>query len=318
MEQTKALNALEPFLALSKSATSPRAAADLINRATSAPGTYAFTELLSTPNIAALASSPEPEFRAWHTHLELFSHGLYEGYAADGTLPPLSPAQQLKLRQLSLLTLSRDKARLTYPALMRSLGLATPRDLEDLVIGAVYAGLLSARLNPARREVQVNNVAPLRDVRPASVAGIVTTLQEWSARCDATLAELEASVSAIRAEAARAVTRRREDERVVAVAVAAEEKASAAGGASLAPEGGSGAGSRHRSRKTHGHSAVANLRSQINASGPLGSSAGGGGAKRSSEKLMESTAGADDDDEAMDLDDDAEGPGQGRASRRRL
>ena len=46
MEQTKALNALEPFLALSKSATSPRAASDLVVQATSAPNTYVFAELL--------------------------------------------------------------------------------------------------------------------------------------------------------------------------------------------------------------------------------------------------------------------------------
>jgi COP9 signalosome complex subunit 7 len=59
MEQTKALNALEPFLALSKSATSPRAASDLIVQATSAPNTYVFAELLQTPNIQNLRSSEE-------------------------------------------------------------------------------------------------------------------------------------------------------------------------------------------------------------------------------------------------------------------
>ncbi|KAL8739545.1 MAG: hypothetical protein Q9190_007661, partial [Brigantiaea leucoxantha] len=52
MDQTqqKALNALEPFILLSKYATSPRAAADLIIQATSAPNTFVFAELLETPN----------------------------------------------------------------------------------------------------------------------------------------------------------------------------------------------------------------------------------------------------------------------------
>ncbi|KAJ3473052.1 hypothetical protein NLG97_g10544 [Lecanicillium saksenae] len=77
MEQTKALNALEPFLALSKSATSPRAAADLIERATSAPNTYIFTELLQTPQIQSLAGS-HPEFQPHVALLRIFSHGDYE------------------------------------------------------------------------------------------------------------------------------------------------------------------------------------------------------------------------------------------------
>jgi hypothetical protein len=78
MEQTKALNALEPFLALSKSATSPRAASDLIMQATSAPNTYVFAELLQTPNIQNLRSSEE--YSPYLTLLEIFAWGTWEDY----------------------------------------------------------------------------------------------------------------------------------------------------------------------------------------------------------------------------------------------
>jgi COP9 signalosome complex subunit 7 len=78
MEQTKALNALEPFLALSKSATSPRAASDLISQATSAPNTYVFAELLQTPNIQNLRSSEE--YASYLTLLEIFAWGTWEDY----------------------------------------------------------------------------------------------------------------------------------------------------------------------------------------------------------------------------------------------
>lgn len=305
---------MQPFLALSKTATSPRAAADLISRATAAPNTYIFSELLSQPNIAALATSQDPESVAWHTHLQLFSSGLYSTYqSASPSLPPLTPPQALKLRQLSLLSLSRDKAQLSYASLQSHLQLPTARELEDVVISAVYAGLLTARLNPARQEVQVSSVAPLRDVPPTTVSDIVGTLKAWSARCDATLAELEGTVARIRADAAREADRRRENERVLAAAVAAEEKNAVGGG----PGGGGGSadgagGGRGRQRRAHG-AAAANLRSQINAA------AAGGAAKRGSEKLMEALAGAEDDDEAMDLDDDGgDVPGQKRASRRKL
>lgn len=78
MEQTKALNALEPFLALSKSATSPRAASDLVVQATSAPNTYVFAELLQTPNIQNLRSSEE--YASYLTLLEIFAWGTWEDY----------------------------------------------------------------------------------------------------------------------------------------------------------------------------------------------------------------------------------------------
>jgi COP9 signalosome complex subunit 7 len=86
MEQTKALNALEPYLALSKSATSPRAAADLITQATSAPNTYVFAELLQTPNIQNLRSTPD--YASHITLLEIFAWGTWEDY--KGKLPLLS------------------------------------------------------------------------------------------------------------------------------------------------------------------------------------------------------------------------------------
>jgi COP9 signalosome complex subunit 7 len=78
MEQTKALNALEPFLALSKSATSPRAASDLISQATSAPNTYVFAELLQTPNIQNLRTSEE--YASYLALLEIFAWGTWADY----------------------------------------------------------------------------------------------------------------------------------------------------------------------------------------------------------------------------------------------
>lgn len=82
--QQKALNALEPYILLSKSATSPRAAIDLITQATSSPNTYVFAELLETPNIQALRSA-SPEYTSYVTLLEIFSWGTWSEYT--GLLP---------------------------------------------------------------------------------------------------------------------------------------------------------------------------------------------------------------------------------------
>jgi COP9 signalosome complex subunit 7 len=78
MEQQRALNALEPFLALSKSATSPRAAVDLINQATSAPNAFVFAELLHTPNINALKTSSDHS--SHYKLLEIFAWGTWLDY----------------------------------------------------------------------------------------------------------------------------------------------------------------------------------------------------------------------------------------------
>ncbi|KAI5865845.1 hypothetical protein GGS23DRAFT_357067 [Durotheca rogersii] len=206
MEQTKALNALEPFLALTKSATAPRAAADLVTQATSHPHTFVFAELLQAPQIQALSQSPE--HAPYLALLEIFSFGTYTTYdRARADLPSLNDAQLLKLRQLSLLTLARDPgANLTYAALRESLGLPSGTDdggraVEDLVISAVYAGLLSAQLDPRRRTVYVPRVAPLRDLEPNSIPSMLTALRAWSGRCADTLSDLEAQIAAVRASA---------------------------------------------------------------------------------------------------------------------
>lgn len=315
----------QPFLALTKSANSPKAAADLITHATSAQGTYIFTELLASPSIQALAGSPE--YRPYLTQLQLFSNGLYSTYASTPNLPDLDDRQRLKLRQLSLLTLSRDRENLTYPALQQHLGLASPREVEDLVISAVYAGLLDAKLNPLRSVVQVSSVAPLRDVQPATVPSIVATLQNWSQRCDATLAEIEANIANIKREAARKANEKREWDRTFQAVVKAESSdPSDPAGGGITSNGSRGAGR----RLGGGAAGRTGLRSA--GGGPAAAAGGGGGgafhaaasnagsgSKRGMEKLTEGLE-DDDDDEAMDLDDsaDAASQNQKRTSRRKL
>ncbi|KAG4424180.1 hypothetical protein IFR04_002734 [Cadophora malorum] len=199
MEQMKSMNALAPFLALTKTANSPRAAANLIEGATSAPNTFIFAELLQAPNIQALSNSPE-----YSNHLSLlkiFSYGTYTDYINTADLPTINAAQTLKLRQLSFLTLAKNQADLSYKKLLESLGLETPRELEDLVISAIYAGLVSATLDPYHQVVAVSSVSPLRDLQPNSIPAMLNTLNEWSTRCVSTLADLEKQIAGIKAEA---------------------------------------------------------------------------------------------------------------------
>ena len=93
MDQTqqKALNALEPYILLSKSANSPRAAADLVTQATSAPNTFVFAELLQTPNIQSLQKASEEHAR-YLTLLQIFAWGTWSDYTCKTYLPnPILP-----------------------------------------------------------------------------------------------------------------------------------------------------------------------------------------------------------------------------------
>jgi len=84
MEQTKALDALAPFLTLAKSASTPRQLIDIINQATSATNTFIFAELLQQPSIQRLAqSSPNDhsdQYIGYYKLLEIFSWGTYKDY----------------------------------------------------------------------------------------------------------------------------------------------------------------------------------------------------------------------------------------------
>ncbi|EFW99333.1 cop9 signalosome subunit 7 [Grosmannia clavigera kw1407] len=354
MAQVKALDALEPFVALAKSATSSRAAVDLVVRATSHPGTYIFAELLQTPEVQALANA-NPEHAVYLTLLQIFSYGTYADYergslpssfspdseAATTTpsapLPPLSETQASKLRQLSLISLATDRASLAYAHLVTELRLTSARELETLVMTAVYAGLVSATLDPAREVVRISSVSPLRDLAPGAVPKLRAALQTWSGRCEATLADLDAQIAAIRrAAVAKAEEERRwdarfnnalDDERAKMKQsdLMGSSQLGAGGGVSAFLSGGSSSAS------TYGKKAM--TLNMSNSSGPRGkprfmkrssnlmTDNGSNGAAGNSTDTAGALSGsaAADDDEGMDLDDeDGDTEANKRASRRKL
>jgi COP9 signalosome complex subunit 7 len=235
MDQSRALNALAPFLALAKSANSPRAASDLITQATSSPNTYVFAELLQQPNIRKLAS--DEQYGSHFTLLETFAYGTWESYkTASSSLPTLSDVQRRKLRLLSLLTIAAEKpsastvTNLSYSSLCKRLDLEYTRDLEQLVTTAIYENLLTATLNPAAQTVVITSVAPLRDLAPGSVGQLLGELSAWSGRCDSVLADLQAEISRIEAEAMKRAAREQRKEKQIKAANETGEKSSGAAG----------------------------------------------------------------------------------------
>ena len=95
MDQTqqKALNALEPYILLSKSAKSPRAAADLVVQATSAPNTFIFVEMLQTSIIQSLRTAPE-EYAPYLDLLQIFAWGTWSDYQCKTPIDLLNPLKE--------------------------------------------------------------------------------------------------------------------------------------------------------------------------------------------------------------------------------
>lgn len=54
----------------------------------------------------------------------------------------LTPTMEKKLKHLTILSLAIQKKTLLYDDLMAELDIKNVRDLEDLIIEAIYAGLL--------------------------------------------------------------------------------------------------------------------------------------------------------------------------------
>lgn len=147
-------------------------------------------------------------------------------------MPTLTPQQEEKLRQLTLLTVASPFAppttdnQLTYQSLLKSLALPTASALESLITSSIYAGLLTARLSPTSNPpaVHITSVAPLRDLRPQSLSALLSILQTWESRCTSVITDLEGQINTIRAAATRRNTSSKHRQAIVDAAVNASDK----------------------------------------------------------------------------------------------
>eukprot|EP00475_Leptophrys_vorax_P000802 TRINITY_DN10438_c0_g1_i1.p1 TRINITY_DN10438_c0_g1~~TRINITY_DN10438_c0_g1_i1.p1 ORF type:complete len:264 (+),score=3.70 TRINITY_DN10438_c0_g1_i1:224-1015(+) len=186
--ESRQMESLEQFCLLAKSARG-RGLVELVTRATSDPNLFAFGELLDVPQIKELAGS---EHAAALAVLRLFAYGTWAQYRENSSsLPALQPAQQLKLKQLTVMTLAEGSKVLPYSLLMEQLDISNVRELEDLLINdCMYAGILKGRLDQRSRCVEVQFAAG-RDLRPGQLGDILSTLSAWLSNSEAMLGTIE-------------------------------------------------------------------------------------------------------------------------------
>ncbi|CAN8071052.1 unnamed protein product [Agarophyton chilense] len=181
MTSPAAADALLHYLSQARLA-SPAAAAQLCVDATEDANLYVFSELLAQRSIQSLAW--DQTYAKYVQLLRLFAYGTLEQYQRTQHMyPRLSERQLNKLRTLTLVSLAAGRSELSYHQLRHALAVHSTRQLEDVVIDAVYAGLLRARMNQHAATVHISAVEG-RDVHVVhGIEPMVRCLNNFLERC---------------------------------------------------------------------------------------------------------------------------------------
>ncbi|KAJ2748546.1 COP9 signalosome complex subunit 7b, partial [Coemansia nantahalensis] len=168
----------------------------VIDRVLDDDSVFHFGRLLQSSKVAELADSGQ--YASYGRLLQLFAFGVLGDYRANAEQFPQLSAQQLgKLKYLTLVSLASEARVLGYDDLVRELECASEQEMEDLVIEAIYKGLVSAKLDQKRRVVEIDFVVG-RDVRLEDLPSMHAHLDEWSSACQSALAETARQIEAAR------------------------------------------------------------------------------------------------------------------------
>ncbi|XP_031351303.1 COP9 signalosome complex subunit 7b isoform X1 [Photinus pyralis] len=204
-------NPLEQFVLLAKSAKGA-ACVELIKQVLETPGVYVFGELLDMPNVQELAIGVNSA--CWHT-LNLFAFGTYKQYVSNqSNLLELTPAQKKKLQHLTIVTLATQTKCIPYSTLLNELEIKNVRDLEDLIIEAIYADIIHGKLDQKNSQLEVD-YAIGRDIQAADIRVIVDCLQKWCTACENVLVCVESQIHRANAEKNRSVQRKADIEQEI-------------------------------------------------------------------------------------------------------
>lgn len=190
---------LEPFLLISKSAKGA-AAAKLIQDATSAQGVFVFAELLELPNIQELAKNEQ--HASFFSLLQVFSYQTYKDYLVNkDSLPQLNQAQIIKLKYLSIVSLAANRRILPYSLLLQELQMPTIRDLEDLIIDAIYLDILRGKLDQKEQQLEIEYTMG-RDLEPGKAEAVLAALKIWASTTASVLSALDNKLAQIASHSA--------------------------------------------------------------------------------------------------------------------
>ncbi|OQS00235.1 cop9 complex subunit 7a [Thraustotheca clavata] len=183
---------LEQFTLLAKTARG-RACVALIQQVLTNKKIFVFGELLHMPNVVAMTTSDQPEQQSHYRLLNVFAYGRFKDYLrekAAGTVPQLTPEQELKLRKLTVVSLCQEFKQVPYKVLMEELQISGVRDVEDIVIETMYSGLVDGKLDQ-KNEYFDANYAVGRDVRVEDIDTMINFIQDWQKNATHVVTEID-------------------------------------------------------------------------------------------------------------------------------
>ncbi|TXT05930.1 hypothetical protein VHUM_03691 [Vanrija humicola] len=119
--------------------------------------------------------------------------------AAPDSYPPLTAAHQTKLKQLTLLSLALQQRSLPYAQLTEVLQVESIRDLENIIIDSIYAGLLGGKMHHHEQVLHVDWVSS-RDLARDDLVKIQASLNNWSTNTQNILAALDEQIARVRGQ----------------------------------------------------------------------------------------------------------------------
>nr|CDJ95291.1 Proteasome component region PCI domain containing protein [Haemonchus contortus] len=137
------------------------------------------SEMLAQPGVQALQQTNPILYKT----LEVFAYGSLKDLPEGVNLPP---AALSKLRQLSLISLaanSTSNRQIPYAEAMQYLRLNSVRELEDVVIDAIYNKFIKARLDSKGQFIEIDDWAS-RDTPVNTIPTIIATLSDFARRVE--------------------------------------------------------------------------------------------------------------------------------------
>ena len=192
MDPTAQYSPLTTFVELGKNAKN-LAAAKNIERAVSHKNTFVFGELLDLKNVQDLHGTQHTKFLSL---LQLFAYGTYKDYVTNtATLPSLTEFQLRKLKKLSIISMTTDGTDiLPYALLLKELDIPNIRELEDLIIEAVYSGIIDASLDQKEQHVHVHTSIG-RDAAPGQLGKMIEKLDKWTHTAKTLLSSMDGEIN---------------------------------------------------------------------------------------------------------------------------
>merc|ERR1719282_1464760 len=148
-------------------------------------------------NIQDLTNGPNSSYL---NLLNIFAFGNYKSLLeCTEPLPELTETMRRKLRLLTVVSLAEQNKMLAYNLLMSELDINTVRELEDLVIEGISAGVIQGKLDQKSSHFEVDYVIG-RDIRKSDIGSIVSVLSAWCDNCDNMLRGIEGQVERVNGE----------------------------------------------------------------------------------------------------------------------